>query len=81
MPDTYQVLVSYDGCSNWEIDLPDSKGTREECIAFASKHLPPKGYDEYFDIVDLESHRGISYMMEMPARRTRLTEQDLVTRR
>jgi hypothetical protein len=73
----YQVLVEYDGCPNWKIDLPDSMGTREECLFFIANHLPPKGCE--FLLVDQESRRAVSYLLPATVvlRRYRLQQQDL----
>ena len=76
----YQVYVAHDGCSNWEVDHPDSKGTYEQCLEFISKHLPPKGYDQYFDLVEVGG-RASSYQFTPVARRIRLVEQDLKVRK
>lgn len=73
---THEVVVSYDGCPNWVVDLPDAKGTPEECFRFMANHLPPKGCE--FDFRTIGGGRLISYMLPEPtvARRYRLHMQD-----
>lgn len=74
----YAVAVSYDGCTNWDVSLPQAQGTKEQCLDFVSKHLPPKGCE--FDIIDVDSGRSVSYVFTPAARRYRLQWQDLKSR-
>lgn len=72
----YQVVVSYDGCSEYRVDLPDARGSRNDCVTFIELHQPPKG--SQFDIMQMETGRVISFMYMPAVKQRRLSMQDLV---
>jgi len=76
----YRVGVASDGCGNWWVDHPDAQGSRDQCVDFMARHNPPRGYDIYFDLVNLETGRCESYALPFAGRKHRLVEQDLISR-
>lgn len=71
----FVVGVSHDGVTNWEIDLPQAWGTREQCAEFIAAHLPPKGAE--FTIICTDTGREVSYLIPPSnTERVRLQWQD-----